>query len=177
MLYQNHGEPSDTQRPTDAKKAAISKADGDQTVEKREKWRNRAQWRRRCRTAGAHRRHAQPYPTGLAPGKAASNARNQSKKVGSRSISRVLSWTVIHLVLPLLTGSSNQPGSSASHAIAPLFGLAPDGVYRAVYVAANAVGSYPTVSPLPDPACAGHRRSALCCTFRRFHREAMAPGR
>ena len=29
------------------------------------------------------------------------------------------------------------------------FGLAPCGVYRAVCVAANAVGSYPTISPLP----------------------------
>jgi phosphoribosylcarboxyaminoimidazole (NCAIR) mutase len=29
-------------------------------------------------------------------------------------------------------GSSDLPGSSASHAVAPLFGLAPDGVYRAV---------------------------------------------
>ena len=30
-----------------------------------------------------------------------------------------------------------------------IFGLAPAGVYRAVRVATNAVGSYPTVSPLP----------------------------
>ena len=30
-----------------------------------------------------------------------------------------------------------------------IFGLAPTGVCRAVHVAMNAVGSYPTVSPLP----------------------------
>ena len=41
-------------------------------------------------------------------------------------------------------------------------------------VATSAVGSYPyvaqmqatTVSPLPDPALAGHRRSILCCPYR-----------
>ena len=33
--------------------------------------------------------------------------------------------------------------------IPPLFGLAPDGVYRATPVAGDAVGSYPTISPLP----------------------------
>ena len=32
-----------------------------------------------------------------------------------------------------------------------LFGLAPTGVYRAASVAVRAVGSYPTVSPLPVP--------------------------
>src|SRR5881398_2561079 len=52
-----------------------------------------------------------------------------------------------------------------------LFGLAPGGVYRAASVAEGAVRSYRTVSPLPVPE--GHRRSALCCTFRRL----AAPGR
>ena len=33
-----------------------------------------------------------------------------------------------------------------------LFGLAPGDACRAVCVATDAVGSYPTVSPLPDPA-------------------------
>lgn len=70
---------------------------------------------------------------------------------------------VIPLGPPLPTGSSGQPGSGASHAIAPLFGLAPDGVYRAASVTGDAVGSYPqgspprrvspaTVSPLPEPS-------------------------
>jgi hypothetical protein len=53
--------------------------------------------------------------------------------------------------MQLLAHSSNLPGSSASHAIASLFGLAPDGVYHAVRVATSAVRSYRTISPLPDP--------------------------
>lgn len=63
--------------------------------------------------------------------------------------------------------SSSLPGSDASHAMTPLFGLAPDGVCRAGPVTSPAVGSYParpsprprsrktptrTVSPLPDPS-------------------------
>lgn len=35
-------------------------------------------------------------------------------------------------------------------------------------VTSRAVRSYRTLSPLPDPACAGHRRFALCCTGRGF---------
>ena len=35
-----------------------------------------------------------------------------------------------------------------------LFGLAPDGVFRAAGIAADAVGSYPAFSPLPRRACA-----------------------
>ena len=52
-------------------------------------------------------------------------------------------------------GSSDLPGSSASRAIAPLFGLAPNGVCRAVSVARNAVGSYPAVLR-PSAPLAGH---------------------
>lgn len=68
---------------------------------------------------------------------------------GSPPISRVLSWAAIPLGPPLLTASSSLPGSDASHVIAPLFGLAPDEVCRAVRVTTSAVGSYPTISPLP----------------------------
>src|SRR5512139_1198429 len=49
-------------------------------------------------------------------------------KSGSRPVSRVLSRTVIPLGCPSPDTSSNQPGSDAGHAIAPLFGLAPGGV-------------------------------------------------
>ena len=59
--------------------------------------------------------------------------------------------TVIPLGPRLPVGSSNLPGGSASHAIAPLFGLAPDGVYPAAPVARDAVSSYLAISPLPDP--------------------------
>ena len=58
---------------------------------------------------------------------------------------------VIPLGVTLPQRSSSLPGSSASRLNAPLFGLAPDGVCRAVRVTTAAVGSYPTVSPLPDP--------------------------
>ncbi len=44
-----------------------------------------------------------------------------------------------------------------------LFGLAPCGVYHAVGVTPNAVGSYPTFSPLPPFA---RRRFVFCCTGR-----------
>src|SRR5690606_36681171 len=40
-----------------------------------------------------------------------------------------------------------------------LFGLAPGGACRAADVAADAVGSYPTLSPLPEPK---PRRFAFC---------------
>ena len=46
--------------------------------------------------------------------------------------------------------SSNLPAGDASNVIASIFGLAPDGVYRAVRVTTSAVGSYPAVSPSPD---------------------------
>lgn len=43
-------------------------------------------------------------------------------------------------------------------------------------VTSRAVRSYRTLSPLPDPACAGHRRFALCCTGRGFPpRRYLAP--
>ena len=50
---------------------------------------------------------------------------------GSRPISRVLSWAIIHLGLPSPAASSNLPESTAGHGIAFLFGLAPGGVYHA----------------------------------------------
>src|SRR5690606_18310790 len=50
---------------------------------------------------------------------------------GSRPISRVLSWTIIHLGRESLHGSSDLPESSAGRAKGFLFGLAPGGVYRA----------------------------------------------
>ncbi len=42
-------------------------------------------------------------------------------------------------------------------------------------VTSRAVRSYRTLSPLPDPACVGHRRFALCCTGRGFPPQAL-PG-
>ena len=45
---------------------------------------------------------------------------------------------------------ATQPGASMGRAIpGSLFGLAPNGVYRAPAITLGAVGSYPTFSPLP----------------------------
>ena len=51
-------------------------------------------------------------------------------------------------------GSGRQPSN------APLHGLAPDGVCRAVTVTGYAVGSYPTFSPLPEA-----RKAARAVSF------------
>ncbi len=53
------------------------------------------------------------------------------KKGGSRPVSRVLSWAIIHLGPPSPIASCNLPESAAGHDIAFLFGLAPGGVYLA----------------------------------------------
>ncbi len=74
---------------------------------------------------------------------------NNIPRSWSGPISRVLSWTVIHLGCLSPSTSSNLPGSSAGHAIGSLFGLAPGGVCPAIAVTNNAVRSYRTFSPLP----------------------------
>ncbi len=85
----------------------------------------------------------------------------EAAEKGSPPISRVLSSisgknrkhrAVIPLGGALPHRSSSLPGSDASHADAPLFGLAPDGVYRADAVTGAAVGSYP-----PEPG-SGRKR-------------------
>ena len=97
------------------------------------------------------------------------------------SVSRILSRGAIPLGPASLVASSNLPAGSIGPILAvlrlslgryaSLFGFAPWGVYHARPVTSSAVGSYPTLSPLPDPvSCfqlAGHRRFALCCTFHR----------
>lgn len=102
----------------------------------------------------------------------------QTGMSGSPPVSRVLlcanAPATIHLGDVLPRRSSSLPGSDASRVMASLFGLAPDGVLRAVRVAAHAVGSYPalpparrrTISTLPDPC--GHWRYVFCSTFRRL---------
>ncbi len=101
---------------------------------------------------------------------------SRNEKV-DRSISRVLSWTVIHLGLASPQTSSNLPGSSAGHAIGSLFGLAPGGVYPATAVASGAVRSYRTFSPLPVPSRGGNRRYLLCGTSRSHTVTSVAPRR
>jgi hypothetical protein len=50
---------------------------------------------------------------------------------GSRPVSRVLSWAIIHLGPPSPAASCDLPESATGHGIAFLFGLAPGGVYLA----------------------------------------------
>ena len=90
----------------------------------------------------------------------------------SQPISRVLSWTAIHLGRTSQYASCDLPGSRADHTCetkltAPLFGLAPDGVCPATSVTGSAVRSYRTISPLPE----GYKarwRYIFCGTFRRL---------
>src|SRR5258706_11927333 len=59
-----------------------------------------------------------------------------------------------------------DPEAPLAGRLAPsLFGLAPGGVCRATCVAAGAVRSYRTLSPLPRLIRYAPRRFALCCTF------------
>ena len=67
----------------------------------------------------------------------------------SQPVSRVLSWTVIHLGPASPRASSNLPEPGAGHTTGFLFGLAPGGVYPATDVTTGAVRSYRTISPLP----------------------------
>ncbi len=73
-----------------------------------------------------------------------------NKKRKSRPISRVLSWTAIHLGDKSPYRSSDLPESHAGRVFASLFDLAPSGVYPAIIVTNNAVRSYRTISPLPQ---------------------------
>lgn len=91
-------------------------------------------------------------------------------------ISRVLSWTVIHLGLQSLTGSSDLPGSNASHAIRnPIWSCS--GWSLPCYellLAARCALTAPFHPYRPDKS---GRRSTLCCTCRRFTppRRYLAP--
>ncbi|MFT5390205.1 MAG: hypothetical protein ACI8PT_000389 [Gammaproteobacteria bacterium] len=100
---------------------------------------------------------------------------------------------VIHLGHASPRASSDLPGSHASRVssprgrTAPLFGLAPGGVYPATSVASGAVRSYRTISPLPFRLAHSSRgrpkheredwRYIFCGTFRRLTppRRYLAP--
>ena len=104
------------------------------------------------------------------------HAMNTRGAVGDRQpISRVLS---VYLHTPdghssrrSVTRTLQQPtrGSTSCDALSRravshrLFGLAPAGVCLAANVATDAVGSYPTVSPLP---LLSQRRCVFCCPVR-----------
>ena len=81
----------------------------------------------------------------------------------SRPLSRVLSGTVIPLGAALPLRSSNLAGYDASHIMAPCLVLLRMGFSLPQSVAACAVRSYRTFSPLPVPCGHGHRR--FCSLF------------
>jgi hypothetical protein len=106
------------------------------------------------------------------------STRRKSRNSGSRPISRVLSWTIIHLGPPSPTASSNLPESTAGRGIAFLFGLAPGGVYHAAVCCHLRGALLPHHFTLtPGPACAVAGRFIFCCTFRRLAppRSYLAP--
>jgi hypothetical protein len=96
------------------------------------------------------------YPSSLGRGRF-DRVRARVALEKSRPLSRVLSWAAIPLGCASPRSSSDLPGSpcgphvTAFRPSASLFGLAPGGVCRAVGVAASAVRSYRTISPLPAP--------------------------
>ena len=104
-------------------------------------------------------------------------------RIASRPVSRVLyglgalrhrDVAAIHLGRVSPRASCNLPGRRAGNcpegcpSMPSLFGLAPGVVCRAAPVARRAVGSYPTLSPLPRhlrPKSRPSRRFAFCGTF------------
>ena len=95
----------------------------------------------------------------------------------SRPISRVLSWTIIHLGLPSPAASSNLPESTAGSGIAFLFGLAPGGVYHAAECYHLRGALLPHHFTLTTQPVTGMWRYIFCCTFRRLAppRNYLAP--
>jgi hypothetical protein len=111
------------------------------------------------------------------PGRLAhAGARNRSSKCRSRSVSRILSPAERtrpgngHSSSPAITDGIKRPtrrhGAGRPHN-ASLFGLAPCGVLPATHVAAGAVRSYRTFSPLPLDSALRPRsgRYIFCATF------------
>jgi len=76
-----------------------------------------------------------------------------------RTVSRVLSGTIIYLHATLPLRSSDLP-AGIGRTTHLLLGLAPDEVFPANPVTRIAVGPYPTISPLPEI-----RRYIFCGTF------------
>ena len=100
------------------------------------------------------------------------------RKTRSRPISRVLSGTIIHLGRPSPDASCDLPGDTCGPQAAlrhvSLFGLAPEGVYRAACVTADAVRSYRTLSPLP--ARDTRSRTSAVCSLLHFPSARAAQG-
>jgi len=98
------------------------------------------------------------------------NLRTKKNDFGE-AVSRILSSPLRTERIICLSGRYPEPGrfraAAASRCMSPLFGLAPDGVFRASSLALRAVRSYRTFSPLPDSDSRPNRRFILCGTVRR----------
>ena len=116
------------------------------------------------------------------------HGRSPAYKPGSVSADRRKRLSTLdgHSSRRAVTHTLQQPtrGSTSCNVLARriisrrLFGLAPTGVYRATFVTEGAVGSYPTLSPLPNRRCDPEvRRFAFCCTVRRTKLSPHAPRR
>src|SRR6185369_16765121 len=101
-----------------------------------------------------------------------------------RAVSRILSSPLRAERIICLSSQYPEPvprcGTWSGQLQGPLFGLAPDGVFRASALTLGAVGSYSTFSPLPA-SLAKHRRYLLCGTFRqdasRRHSPRVSPAK
>ena len=98
------------------------------------------------------------------------------RKSLGRAVSRILSARVAprrgSFICCDLTRSLNRFRSRDGPSHGPLFGLAPNGVYRAASLTLGAVGSYPTFSPLPRPK---PWRYIFCGTFRQSSSRINCP--
>ena len=96
-----------------------------------------------------HRRASAGHPN-CRPGDR--SGRVHRRRWRSRPVSRVLSWTAIHLGAPSPVRSSNLPGDAAGHGTASLFGLAPGGVCRAGLLPGSRCALTAPFHPCPHPA-------------------------
>ena len=88
-----------------------------------------------------------------------------------RAVSRFLSAFLRRRESFVLAANTRNPSRLRETWSGPLrgslFGLAPDGVFRAASLALRAVRSYRTFSPLPRPRCRDAGRFVFCGTVRR----------
>ena len=88
-----------------------------------------------------------------------------------RAVSRILSALLRAERIICLSSQYPEPvphcGTWSGPLRGPLFGLAPDGVFRASALALGAVGSYPTFSPLPPLRRRSRGGLIFCGTIRR----------
>src|SRR5262249_29921328 len=105
-------------------------------------------------------------------GRTSQTSRTAKRSDFGRAVSRILSSLLRAERIICLSSQYPEPVPQcetwSGQLRGPLFGLAPDGVFRASALTLGAVGSYSTFSPLPGSALSSDvRRFILCGTFRR----------